>query len=238
MKTILIQLIQGIANIYTNVVRLIGKYGKDILLWGMLLLLFGSLAYYIMYMNNQLFQRFLQKIDNDKQIELVEDNEAKEEAVQQRRDINNKVYQLLYKFFYSHDCVQDVAIMEYHNTYKNLSNKSFLYLSNTFEICKYNDSHFADIQHINISLFNISNILYVNQGYYHSDLPTLKKNDSRLYSFVYNVKEGKYIYIKEIKKDNNTMATGALIVISNQPYSNNLQDTINLLEEKISLFIA
>lgn len=238
MKTILIQLIQGIANIYTNVVRLINKYGKDILLWGMLLLLFGSLAYYIMYMNNQLFQRFLQKIDNDKQIELVEDNEAKEEAVQQRREINNKVYQLLYQFFYSHDCVQDVAVMEYHNTYKNLSNKSFLYISNTFEICKYNDNHFTDIQHINISLFNISNILYTNQGYYHSDLSTLKKNDSRLFSFVYNIRNGQYIYIKEIKKDNNTMATGALIVVSNQPYSNNLQDTINLLEEKISLFIA
>ncbi len=230
-----------INNIVTGVIQLIEvikKNGKSIALWVAMLILFTITSIYIVYQNQLLFNYYISKSNEIKETEKIEQQQQHINNVQNRRDINNKVHQELYRFFYSHACVQDIAIMEYHNTVSNLANTSFLFVSNTFELCKNGDSHFSDIQHVNISLFNMGNILYSNRGRYNNTITNLRIDDSKLYSLIYNIKDGKHVYIIELTTADNNIPIGALIVISNDEYSVNLDNTIVNLSNKLSILLS
>ena len=226
-----------IFNIFNKTVEQVNKYGKSIVLWSVLLLGFTAMLFYFLILNEKLLDRYL-TIQDQKQVELVEiQKQEKINNVSERRELNRNIYNLLNKIFYTHNCVQDIAIMEYHNTEHNLSNNSFLYVSNTFELCKQGDSHFQPIQRLNISLFNISNILYSNRGYYHSDMTTLKKDDMKLYSLIAPITEAKHIYIAEVNNLDN-LPTACLVIVSNEDYSKNLEDTVIELAIQISMLMA
>lgn len=229
-------IIQSIISIFTSTVEQVRKYGKGLVLWCMVLFAFISMLVYFLHQNEMLLNRFI----NQQQQEHIEHINKQEQThiqqVNERRELNSKIYNVLNRFFYTHSCVQDIALMEYHNGSSNLAKKAFLYVSNTFELCKGNDSHFSDIQRMNISLFNISNILYQDAGYYQSSIELLKNNDIKLYSIVSNIDEAKHIYIVEVQ-DINDIAVAAIVVISNQDYSTTLESTIKILKENISLLI-
>lgn len=239
MTNILLDLIKVITSAFTSIIDAIKKYGKSIVLWGMMLFLFLSMAFYFILMNNKLLDKFLNQIEEKERIEQIDEANQHEQNITNRRELNLKVYNELNKFFYLHKCVQDVAIMEYHNTYQNLAQKPFIYVSNTFELCKLNDTHFGSMQQITMSLFNVSNILYTNKGYYNNTIEGLKEDDAKLYSLVSDIKQAKHIYIKEIETSTKTnVSVGAIVVVSNEDYSKALEDTIFNLEEKISIFLA
>lgn len=229
-------IIQSIISIFNTTVEQVRKYGKGLVLWCVVLFAFIGMMVYFLHQNEILLDKFI----NQQQQEHIEHiNKQEEQHIQQvteRRELNSKIYNVLNKFFYTHQCVQTVAVMEYHNGSSNLAKKAFLYVSNTFELCKGNDSHFSDIQRMNISLFNISNILYQNAGYYQSSVEQLKNNDIKLYSIVSNIDTAKHIYIIEVQ-DINNIAVAAIVVISNQDYSLVLESTIKILKENISLLI-
>lgn len=239
MTNILLDLIKVITSAFTSIIDAIKKYGKSIVLWGMMLFLFLSMAFYFILMNNKLLDKFLNQIEEKERIEQIDEANQHEQNITNRRELNLKIYNELNKFFYLHKCVQNIAIMECHNTYQNLANKPFIYVSNTFELCKLNDTHFGEVQQITMSLFTISNLLYANKGYYNNTIDGLKKDDVKLFSLISDIKEAKHIYIKEIESSSNPNITiGAIVVVSNEEYSKALEDTIFNLEEKISIFLA
>lgn len=239
MNNILLELIKPLTSAFTSIIATIKRYGKSIVLWGTMLFLSLSMVFYFLHLNDKLLNSFLNTIEERERTVQIDNAKLHEENINNRRELNLKVYNLLNNFFYTHKCVQDVAVMEYHNTHHNLAHNPFIYVSNTFELCKNNDSHFGDIQSKTISLFNVSNILYSNNGYYHSTIGELKRNDGKLYAMVYNIEGAKHIYIREIKKaGNSSISIGAVVVVSNEDYSAALEETLYTLEEKISLYIA
>lgn len=229
-------IIESIISVFNKTVEQVKKYGKSLVLWCVVLFAFVGMLVYFFHLNSTLLNNLLnqQEEQHTEQIELQEQTHIQQ--VTERRELNSKIYNLLNKFFYTHECVETVAIMEYHNGSNNLAKKAFLYVSNTFELCKGNDNHFINIQRMNISLFNISNILFENNGYYNSTIKELKNNDIKLYSIVSNINQSKHIYIIEIK-DVNNIAVAALVVVSNQDYSINLESTIKVLKENTSLLL-
>ena len=232
----MIDIFQPLINVFNTTVEQCRKYGKAVGMWVILLIGFISMLFYFLNQNEKLLDRFLQQ-QEVREVEKVEvEQQRKIENVENRRELNRNIYNLLNKVFYTHKCVQDIALVEYHNTEHNLSNNSFLYVSNTFELCKSGDSHFQPIQRLNISLFNISNILYSNRGYYHANMTQLKKDDIKLYSLISSVKEGKHIYLNEIvNKDN--LPTACLIILSNEDFSEGLNETAIELANQISLLM-
>lgn len=229
-------IIQSIISIFNNTVEQAKKYGKGLVLWCVVLFAFVAMLVYFLHQNELLLNRFINQ-QQQEQIQHIEQQEQTHiKQVTERRELNSKIYNVLNKFFYTHQCVENVAVMEYHNGSSNLSKNAFLYVSNTFELCKGNDSHFSDIQRMNISLFNISNILYQSNGYYQSSVEQLKNNDIKLYSIISNIDTAKHIYIIEVQ-DINNIAVAAIVVISNQDYSLVLEQTIKILKENISLLI-
>lgn len=229
-------IIQSIISIFNNTVEQAKKYGKGLVLWCVVLFAFVAMLVYFLHQNELLLNKFINQ-QQQEQIQHIEQQEQTHiQQVTERRELNSKIYNVLNRFFYTHQCVQMVAMMEYHNGSNNLAKKAFLYVSNTFELCKGNDSHFSDIQRMNISLFNISNILYQSSGYYQSSIEQLRNNDIKLYSIVSNINEAKHIYVIEVQ-DINNIAVAAIVVISNQDYSSTLESTIKILKENISLLI-
>lgn len=229
-------IIQSIIDIFGKTVEQVKKYGKGLVLWCSVLFCFIGMLIYFLHQNEILLSRFIDRQEEVRTERIEQTEEERIEHIQERREVNVKVYNLLNRFYYEHNCVQDVAIVEYHNTVHNVANKSFLYVSCTFELCKEYDSHLSSIQHINASLFNISNILFQNNGYYQSSINQLKSDDIKLYSTINSINNIQHIYIIEIR-DINNVSTAALVVISNQNYSINLENTIKILKENISLLL-
>lgn len=230
MKTVLVPF-------FSTLVDKTKQHGKSVVLWCLIVLGFASMFFYFFKLNDFLLEKYIYQSDQ-KIIQNTIDTETKHmNNVAKRRDLNAKIQQELNRFFWTNDCVLNVALMEYHNGSENLLKSSFLFISNTFELCKSNDAHFGDIQRVNLSLFNISNKLYSNHGFYTNTIQNLKKDDMKLYSIVYGISKGKQIYILEL---NNAQKVGvaALVVISDEPYSEELKDKFEILKNRINILFT
>lgn len=228
-------IISTLINIFNTTVDQIKNYGKGIVLWATLLVLFIGMFIFFLRQNDQLFDRVIdQRAAQAAQTELKHT-----EQVQDRRVLNVTVYNILNKFFYGNSNVCDIAVMEHHNGTLTLNGrKSFLYISNTFELCRFNDTHYNSAQHINMSLFNIYNIMYSrNYRLYYNTIEDLKRDDMKLYSIVHNIKDAQYIYIVELIDINDISVASLFIVTNDNTYNSNFANEIKVLSNNISLLL-
>ena len=87
------------------------------------------------------------------------------------------------------------SIFEFHNGISNINSLGFLYASMTCEETKDNVDKISNFyQEINLSSFNISNIIYKNR-YWYGSIKDLQKIDLSLYQGILSSSKTKYICI-------------------------------------------
>lgn len=228
-------IITAIISIFNTTVDQVSKYGKGVVLWLTVLGLFSLMLVFFLKQNDHLFARII----NQQSAQVVQAEQRHSDQVEDRRTLNVQVYNMLNKFFYSNRNVMNLAILEHHNGTNSLNGrKSFLYISNTFELCRFNDSHYSNIQHINMSLFNIYNIMYSNNyRLYHNTINELKRDDMKLYSIVQSIRTSTYIYCIEIV-DLNDISVASLFVVTNDiKYNESFANQIKILSNNLSLIL-
>lgn len=229
-------IITAIISIFNTTVDQTKKYGKGVVLWSTVLGLFGIMLVFFLKQNDHLFARIINQ--QSAQVESAEQRHS--DQVEDRRTLNIDVYNMLNKFFYSNKNVINLSIMEHHNGTNSLNGrKSFLYISNTFELCRFNDLHYSNIQHINMSLFNIFNIMYSNNyRLYHNTINELRRDDMKLYSIVQPIRAATYIYCIEIVDLNDISVASLFIVTSDKAFSESFANQIQVLSNNLSLILV
>lgn len=228
-------IITAIISIFNITVDQVKKYGKGVILWLTVLGLFSLMLVFFLKQNDHLFTRIINQ--QSAQVESAEQRHS--DQVEDRRTTNIRVYNVLNKFFYSNKNVMNLSVMEHHNGTSTLNGrKSFLYISNTFELCRFNDTHYSTIQHINMSLFNIFNIMYTNNyRLYYNTINELRRDDMKLYSIVQPIRTSTYIYCIEIV-DINDISVASLFVVTNDiKFNESFANQIQVLSNNLSLIL-
>lgn len=116
------------------------------------------------------------------------------ENIEYRRNIDPIIRGELKKLIYDTDAYR-ASILEFHNGTSNMSSLGFLYAAMTYEETKDNVNKISNFyQEINLSLFNISGMIY-EKGYWYGSIKDLQKIDPALYQGILSSSKTKYICI-------------------------------------------
>lgn len=211
METIIQSIIQLI-----NVIKNAGR--RTILTVIFLLIIIAST--YILVTN---FSDIIDLIKQENKQEITTYNEYNYQPKQEEIKIDIPTINLLNRFFYQHDLVQEITLINL----KELDINEPSIIEVLFELCRHNDNHFAIINGKESDNFNIFKQI-INAGgnevLTNTELRRIDRNMYAIISTIDNVCTSYYSIIS--LNDTNTLF---LIVCSNTSFNEGLNNDINIL---------
>ena len=211
METIIqsiIQLIQTIKNA--------GR--RTILTVIFLLIIIASV--YVLVTN---FNTIIGLIKQENKQEIPTDLELNYNPKQEEIRLDIPTVNLLNRFFYQHDLVQEITLINL----KELDNNEPPIIEVMFELCRKNDNHFAIINGKESDNFNIFKQIINSGGNEVLTNTELRRIDKNMYAIISNIDNVCTSYYTVISLDDSN--TLFLIVCSSTTFNEGLNNDINIL---------
>lgn len=211
METIIQSIIQ--------LIQVIKNAGRRTILTVIFLLTLSASVYVLV--NN--FDTIIGLIKQENKQEIPTYNEYNYKPKQEEITLTIPTVNLLNRFFYTHDLVQEITLINL----KELDINESPIIEVLFELCRHNDNHFAIINGKESDNFNIFKQIINSGGNEVLTNTELRRVDRNMYAIISNIDNVCTSYYTVISLDDSN--TLFLIVCSSTTFNEGLNNDINIL---------